>query len=1595
MLIQVQRIKKHEMQTLKIYICCLFFIAPFSHVFAQQIQTGNQNYTLKVSAKEGFKTIADFENAPLDKKISNITYYDGLGRAKQSIAIGASPILSYGTNQLQVDWSVGSGSTPFFEQNGQTTENSRETGTDPKGGQSLLWKCGNDPQSNADGGWNTQYFAIDNTLAYRYSVWVKRTGSQDGNTYHGTQNVQTLDGVAQSNPYFWNGDLPQLNTWYLVVGIIYPYNYTGADQGISGVYDRNGNRVLDGKEFKWSSTTTTSRFRSYLFYSTDTNVRQYFWNPIVQKLDGNQNSIAELDQQQTPQYGDIIAHTQYDGLGRQAKQYLPFTKEGEVGSYRTIDIQKDIDKYYQDKFPEDFPGANIPVNAYAETIFERSPRNRVQETAAPGENWRHIQGEIRYEDPVYTYFPTTISYDKFWEAQDIFYIEGENNLPSQYTEDGLLLLNNRVKLTIKNGVLDISIHTTAPNGGTHKLPLGKIRHIPIASEIKNIDLGVLKDADGNLTDYRLGIQDNYITITPTRSNPRPVSKGIHQMFNNNIIYDLTQIEYVTYQNVYRTKPDSHTIKSESDFNTTNEVLRLDVVMTDGNSQMPTLVVNGAYPAQQLSKNIVKNENWTSADGKNKTAESFTDKNGRTILTRSYNSSSPSSGDLDTYNVYDDFGNLTFVVPSKVNLADGISAVELDELIYQYRYDARNRLIEKKTPGKGWEYIVYNELDQPVLVQDVLLKADNKWVFTKYDLQGRGVYSGIYTDTRDRKALQTEVNNATPLWEERSAASTIDATTIYYSNVAFPTTNIQLHTISYYDDYNFDIPAELANPGTVYNEPITANTKTLPTGSKVLVLETNDWTTTVTYYDKKARAIYAASKNEYLSTTDIVKTQLDFAGSMLQSTATHTKGSNAPIVTVEDYTYDHQGRLLTQTQTINGGAKELLTNNQYDKLGQLKSQKVGGKIASAVSPSTVTGLQSIDYAYNIRGWLKSINNGTTDNGDLFGFAIHYTNPTQNLGATGLYNGNISEITWKTASDPTKGAYGYQYDVLDRLTKATSNNGKYDLSSVTYDTMGNILSLHRKGNTNAEATTFGEMDALAYTYNEGNKLLKVTDAANTNHGFKDGTNTTNDYSYDANGNVLVDHNKNISGIVYNHLDLPVRINVNGGGQNIRYIYDATGTKLKKIVTDPNGRNITEYAGNHVYKNGVLEFFNHSGGIVEKEADGYKYIYQYKDHLGNVRLSYTDRNQDGVVTTNEIVQEQNYYPFGLQQKTANNTITGRSHNFKYNNTELETSFGVNWYEMPLRSYDPTIARWNRIDPVTHFSLSTYNGFDNNPIYYADPSGGNGQSFRGGHAARLQRMRDQYYGSEYSNLDSFVARANSHPPARDNNSGSSGGGGSSGTSYGSGLAGLDSAMESLGFSSVTYALTPAGEDTKYIAYSEELDMLEFGEFAQSYPGKIDFKNVNSKEEFLDHVIEWFGFVNEYGTKLNIHPGSIIDFYAGSEVEPSFGQKVTNFLEDIIGGNSEDHNDVYINDGNGNSVRIGYFSHIANHADIYSGHYVDFQREDARISIRSHQKGAGTPQAIIFMHFTGQNRHFYDQTARRINSYKYQGVKITPYKKL
>lgn len=94
-----------------------------------------------------------------------------------------------------------------------------------------------------------------------------------------------------------------------------------------------------------------------------------------------------------------------------------------------------------------------------------------------------------------------------------------------------------------------------------------------------------------------------------------------------------------------------------------------------------------------------------------------------------------------------------------------------------------------------------------------------------------------------------------------------------------------------------------------------------------------------------------------------------------------------------------------------------------------------------------------------------------------------------------------------------------------------------------------------------------------------------------------------------------------------------------------------------------------------------------------------------------------------TGPLVQEQSYYPFGLQMagissKAALKMLSA----YKYNGgVELEDEGGIDYYNTFYRKYDAQIGRFTGIDIKSEksFQLSPYRFGCNNPILYNDPLG------------------------------------------------------------------------------------------------------------------------------------------------------------------------------------------------------------------------------------------------------------------------------------
>ncbi len=754
-----------------------------------------------------------------------------------------------------------------------------------------------------------------------------------------------------------------------------------------------------------------------------------------------------------------------------------------------------------------------------------------------------------------------------------------------------------------------------------------------------------------------------------------------------------------------------------------------------------------YPANQLYKTVIKNENWTIANGNNNTIQEFKDKNNHTILKRMFDNGVAH----DTYYVYDQFGNLTYVIPPLVNTSATISQNILDGLCYQYKYDYRNRLVEKKLPGKQWEFIVYDKLDRVVATGPSFSPfsdlTTSGWLISKYDIYNRIVYTGWQSSstitTADRKTLQDAQNSlTTTLNESKLTSGTIDGIATYYSNLVTPT-SFKLLSVNYYDSYTFPNVATIPTTVEIQSILTTSQVKTLPTGSwnRILTASTSlTGETASVFYDPKGRVVETYLKN-YLGGYTKTDVKLDFVG-VQQYTITYHKrlATDTEIKVTDNFTFTPQGRLLTDTHQIGSGIVQLLSKNEYNELGQLITKRVGGTDITGA-----TSLQKVDYSYNIRGWLTNINdiNDLLSENDLFAFKINYNTVENETDYTGtpLYNGNMSETYWKTSSDNVLRKYGYQYDNLNRLTNAiyqkpgttTPVTNSYN-ESMSYDKNGNIISLQREGNLDTDVFQIA-MDNLNYTYaSSSNQLVKVLDTTNNPSGFKDDsadgiTDPVNDYTYDANGNMLTDQNKAISSIKYNHLNLPTEIVFSGTNKKINYLYNSIGIKLQKTITNGSTITKTDYLNGFQYlQNGtaatVLQFFPTAEGYVNNTvitgSNVYNYIFNYTDNLGNIRVSYT-LNTAQTNSLIKIIQENNYYPFGLQHSNYNgdqyewigpinsdtgyyspiltftNGKTGTSNKYKYQGQERQDELGLNWDSFKWRNYDYAIGRFMSVDPLS----------------------------------------------------------------------------------------------------------------------------------------------------------------------------------------------------------------------------------------------------------------------------------------------------------
>jgi RHS repeat-associated protein len=622
-----------------------------------------------------------------------------------------------------------------------------------------------------------------------------------------------------------------------------------------------------------------------------------------------------------------------------------------------------------------------------------------------------------------------------------------------------------------------------------------------------------------------------------------------------------------------------------------------------------------------------------SDEEGSESSSMTDFRGNTVQTTIHG-----SPELTTYYVYDHFGRLRFTIPPEASGNLNPDQAFIDKWAFQYLYDARGRLVKEKRPGTDWQYYIYDQWDRMVLSQDgnQRAKSPKEWSFVKYDAINRVVMTGVITSNNSFEQMVTDVTGG---YHEDRNTSAIG----YTLTNSFPSiTESNLLTNAYFDDYDF-----LGNSGwdaegnsfsfqsdALFPEPQFTSVKGLSTGSKIKLLGQNKWLNAVVYYDKMYRPIQSVQEH-HLGGTDRTFTGYNFPGWVLKTKRIHNSTIDAATI-LEEYEYDHGGRLTKHYHTIDNGTRILLAANNYNELGQLVE-------VNTHSTDEVNFLQSTDYRYNIRGWLTHINNSTLtndgvnndDTNDLFGMQIVYHDETQTVHGVNTnprYNGLISAIKWKTDNkkdQPQERIYGHYYTPdVNQLSQSlyaaksgsswTAEPGFYDLTNLSYDKNGNIQTLNRYAEANNARIT---LDQLTYGYeNNGNKLTNVEDAGNPSFGFKNGTvGIPTEYDYDPAGNLVADLNKEMIEVRYNYLNLPEYIEFYDGWK-LEYTYDATGYVVKKVLKKGNVpvRQVDYVAGIQYFDNALTLIFTAKGRAV-KQSNTYDYEYFLTDHLGSTRIVY----------------------------------------------------------------------------------------------------------------------------------------------------------------------------------------------------------------------------------------------------------------------------------------------------------------------------------------------------------------------------------------
>ncbi len=506
--------------------------------------------------------------------------------------------------------------------------------------------------------------------------------------------------------------------------------------------------------------------------------------------------------------------------------------------------------------------------------------------------------------------------------------------------------------------------------------------------------------------------------------------------------------------------------------------------------------------------------------------------------------------------YDQAGNLTKTVPPagvkrditatwlnqvKTAKANGTILVPQHQMATTYKYNSLNQVVTQHSPDGGFTEFWYDRLGRMVVSRNGKQRLEGTYSFTEYDYLGRITMVGqkkqttAMTDAISRNdiALKTWIRS---LYNTDQIAEQVTRT-VYDVEAAEARASLRTLTGALAADYPvvskfkpkwYTLRNRVANTFYYNKLPRVSTTNNNPDSTQY---------TTASFYNYDIHGnvdtlVHDYKQGDFRSFNRFKHMAYKYDLISGKVNEVHYQAGQKDQL-YHRYNYDAENR-ITDVYTTNN--KYLIGTGDYENRDANYTYYDHGPLARTVIGNL--GVQGVDYAYTIQGWLKGVNStavtSTTDIGndgstlvnktvakDEFGFNLNYNatdyksirnaqgfNPFPSHIAhmpttagtakhNDLFNGNITSMVVnipKLDNTTNSGAllYNYKYDQLNRIREMdvfkgfnSTNNGWASMAatqdykeSISYDPNGNILGYTRNGSVHGGALL--AMDTLAYRY-----------------------------------------------------------------------------------------------------------------------------------------------------------------------------------------------------------------------------------------------------------------------------------------------------------------------------------------------------------------------------------------------------------------------------------------------------------------------------------------------------------------------------------